>query len=248
MLRSLPQTRDQSLTYRITGIAVFTIISILSARVTIEIGLVPFTLQPLAVLLSGMILGGRDGVLSQLAYVALIAAGLPFDARALGTAALFGPTGGYLIGFIFAAGIAGLLDEYQPKVLWQRWLAATVLGLSLMLVIFSLLSALVTINFLGAREIKIDLIGIFLVALMVASVLTYFYRSDALFLRWLAGIAGVAMIYLFGIVVLKLHTGLDWDAAWTAGVAPFIVPDLAKALIAAALTESGRRLLTRQEN
>jgi biotin transport system substrate-specific component len=184
MLRSLPQTRDQSLTYRIVGIAIFTLISILSARVTIEIGTVPFTLQPLAVLLSGMILGGRDGALSQLAYVALIAAGLPFDARALGTAALFSPTAGYLIGFIFAAGVAGLLVECGAARIWQRWLA---------------------------------------------------------------GIAGIVVIYVFGIVVLKMNTGMDWGAAWTAGVAPFIVPDLAKALIAAALTESGRRLLTRQE-
>lgn len=185
MLRSLPQTRDQSLTYRIAEIAVFTIITILSARVTIDIGIVPFTLQPLAVLLSGMILGGRDGALSQLAYLALIAAGLPVDARALGTAALSGPTGGYLIGFIVAAGVSGLLVERGAAKVWQRWLA---------------------------------------------------------------GIAGIAVIYLFGILVLKLHTGMAWDAAWTAGVAPFIAPDLAKALIAAALTESGRRLLTRQEN
>jgi len=183
MLRSLPQTRDQRLTIRIAEIAVFTIITILAARVTIPLQPVPFTLQPLAVLLSGMILGGRDGALSQFAYVALIAAGLPFDARGLGTAALFGPTGGYLIGFIVAAGVAGYLVERGAARIGQRWLA---------------------------------------------------------------GIAGVAVIYLFGIVVLKLHTGMAWDAAWGAGVALFIVPDLAKALIAAALTEGGRRLLTRQ--
>jgi biotin transport system substrate-specific component len=183
MLRTLPQTRDQRLIIRIAEIAVFTIITILSARVTIDIGVVPFTLQPLAVLLAGMILGGRDGALSQLAYVALIAAGLPFDARGLGTAALFGPTGGYLVGFIVAAGVAGLLVESGAKRVWQRWLA---------------------------------------------------------------GIAGVAVIYFFGILVLKLHTGMDWAKAWDAGVAPFIIPDLAKALIAAALTEGGRRLLLRQ--
>jgi len=183
MLRILPQTRDQSLPYRLTGIAVFTIITILSARVTIDIGVVPFTLQPLAVVLSGMVLGGRDGALSQLAYVILIAAGLPFDARGLGTAALFGPTGGYLIGFITAAGVAGFLVERGATRVWQRWLA---------------------------------------------------------------GIAGIAVIYLFGMIVLKLHTGMEWSTAWTNGVEPFIVPDLAKALIAAALTEGGRRLLIRQ--
>jgi biotin transport system substrate-specific component len=181
MLRTLPQTRATSQTFRLAGIAVFTIITILSARITIDIGVVPFTLQPLAVLLSGMVLGARDGFASQLAYVLLIAAGLPFDARGLGAAALFGPTGGYLIGFVAAAGAAGFIVECGAKRLW--W-------------------------------------------------------------RWLAGVAGIAVIYLFGIIVLKFNTGMDWSAAWNAGIAPFIVPDLAKALIAAALTEGGRKLLT----
>jgi biotin transport system substrate-specific component len=180
MLRTLPRTREANLTYRLIGIAVFTVITILSARVTIDIGVVPFTLQPLAVLLSGMVLGARDGMLSQAAYVGLIALGLPFDAFGLGTAALFSPRGGYLIGFIPAAGVAGLLVERGATRVWQRWLA---------------------------------------------------------------GVAGIAVIYLFGIIVLKLHTGMTWEAAWTAGVAPFIVPDLAKALIAAALTEGGRRAM-----
>lgn len=181
MLRTLPQTRATSQTYRLAGIAVFTLITILSARITIDIGVVPFSLTPLAVLLSGMVLGARDGFASQLAYVLLIAAGLPFDARGLGAAALLGPTSGYILGYIPAAGMAGLLVERGAKRLW--W-------------------------------------------------------------RWLAGVAGIAVIYLFGIVVLKFNIGMDWDAAWNAGVAPFIVPDLAKALIAAALTEGGRRLLT----
>jgi len=179
MLRTLPQTRSQNLTYRLAGIGVFTFITILSARVTIEIGPVPFTLQPLAVLLSGMILGWRDGLLSQAAYVGLIALGAPLDARALGTAALLGPTAGYLIGFIPAAGAAGWLVEHGGQRVWQRWLA---------------------------------------------------------------GVVGIAVIYLFGAVLLKVNTGMDWATAWQSGVAPFLAPDLVKALIAAALTESGRRL------
>jgi biotin transport system substrate-specific component len=190
MLRTLPQTRDYSQLYRLAAAVIFTVITILSARITIDIGIVPFTMQPLAVLLSGMVLGARDGFLSQAFYVALIAAGLPFDARGLGTAALFpptgglGPTSGYLYGFIVAAGVTGWLVERGTMRLWQRWLA---------------------------------------------------------------GVAGIVVIYLFGILVLKLNTGMDWQAAWTAGVAPFIVPDLAKAIIAAALAEAGRSLLLRQE-
>jgi biotin transporter BioY len=201
----------------------------------------------LAVLMAGMILGSRDGALSQLAYVALIAAGLPFDARSLGTAALFGPTGGYLIGFIVAAGVVGLLVENQAKYLWQKWLTATILGLSLGAVLFIALGMLlpITLDF-GTTGTNFALIAVFAVSLLAGLGLTYFYRNDARFQRWLAGIAGIAVIYFFGILVLKLHTGMDWAKAWDAGVAPFIIPDLAKALIAAALTEGGRRLLLRQ--
>ncbi len=180
MLRTLPQTRNYSLARRLAVVAIFTVITILSARVTIEIGIVPFTLQVLAVLLSGLVLGGRDGALSQAIYVGLIAVGLPFDARGLGTAALFGPTGGYLIGFIAAAAVAG-------------WLAER-----------------------GAARLS---------------------------WRWLAGVAGIVVLYAFGAVHLKLYTGLDWEAVWASGVAPFALPDLAKAVIAAALAEGGRRWL-----
>ena len=182
MLRTLPQTRDQRWVYRLVGIAFFTVLTIIAARVSIPLDPVPFTLQPLAVVLSGMVLGWRDGLLSQALYVVLIAAGLPLDAKGIGSAALVGPTAGFLIGFIAGAGVAGWLTERADKRLWQRWLA---------------------------------------------------------------GAAGMVVIYLFGIVVLKTVTGMDWSKAWSVGVAPFIVPDMVKALIAAALTEGGRRLLLR---
>ena len=54
------------------------------------------TLQVLAVLLAGLVLGPRDGALSQLAYLAAITAGLPLDARALGPAVWLTPDAGYL--------------------------------------------------------------------------------------------------------------------------------------------------------
>ncbi len=182
MLRTFPQTRDSRLITRLVGVAVFTLLTVVAARLSVPMEPVPFTLQPLAVLLAGMVLGGRDGALSQFAYLALIAAGLPVDARGLGQAALFGPTGGYLLGFVAAAGVTGWLVEKGTARLWQRWLA---------------------------------------------------------------GVVGVAVIYLFGVPVLKLVTGLEWSAAWTSGAALFIVPDLAKALIAAAIAEGGRRALLR---
>jgi biotin transport system substrate-specific component len=180
MLRILPQTRDFTLWQRLAAIAAFTLLTILAARVTIDIGAVPFTLQTLAVVLAGLVLGGRDGALSQLAYLALIAVNLPVDARSLGAASLFGVTGGYLIGFPVGAFAAGILAEYG---------------------------------------------------------------RSSLIRSWLAGAAGMAIIYAFGVTVLQARTGMSWDAAWAAGVAPFLLVDGAKAAVAAALSESGRRLL-----
>jgi len=70
---------------------------------------VPFTLQPLAVLLVGGLLGPRFGALAMVTYLAMGAMGLPvFTPGGLpGAARLFGPTGGYLLAYPFAAALAG---------------------------------------------------------------------------------------------------------------------------------------------
>ncbi len=124
MLRTL--SHEDALTQRLLGIGAFTLLTILAARVTVEVGPVPLTLQTLAVFLSGMVLGARDGALAQLAYVLLIAIGLPFDARGLGTAVFAGPTWGYLVGFIPCAYVAGYMVERAGERLWQRALAGLV--------------------------------------------------------------------------------------------------------------------------
>src|SRR5437899_13089304 len=72
---------------------------------------VPMTLQPLAVLLVGGLLGRWLGASSLLLYLALGAAGLPvFTPVGLpGVARLFGPTGGYLLAYPVAASAVGAL-------------------------------------------------------------------------------------------------------------------------------------------
>lgn len=73
---------------------------------------VPLTLQTLAVLLAGAALGSRRGALAVLLLIAEGAAGLPvFSGWRAGLPHLLGPTGGYLLGFVAAAYVTGLLAE-----------------------------------------------------------------------------------------------------------------------------------------
>lgn len=76
---------------------------------------VPFTLQPMIVILSGAVLGSRLGAAAQFGYLMLGIAGLPvFAASGLlpqGAARLLGPTGGYLMAYPIAAFVTGLLAE-----------------------------------------------------------------------------------------------------------------------------------------
>jgi biotin transport system substrate-specific component len=126
MLRTLPQTRDLSQVERLAAIAAFTLLSVIAARISIPLEPVPFTMQVLSVLLAGMVLGARDGALSQVGYLGLIALNLPVDARMIGAAAFSGGTVGFLFGFVVAAFITGLLVERAGTRWWQRWLAGIV--------------------------------------------------------------------------------------------------------------------------
>lgn len=90
----------------------FAFATALAAQIKIPVPgtVVPATLQTAVVLLAGLRLGAGRGALSQAVYVAAGALGLPFFAGASGAAALFGPTGGYLLGFVLAAWAAGRLN------------------------------------------------------------------------------------------------------------------------------------------
>src|SRR5690625_1778927 len=91
---------------------------------------VPFTLQVLVSLLSGIVLGRRAGALSQLIYVMMGAAGLPvFANRVGGFQELVGPTGGYLLGFIIAAWVVGRLTERHEKITLLRGGSAMLAGM-----------------------------------------------------------------------------------------------------------------------
>jgi biotin transport system substrate-specific component len=81
----------------------------LAAQVSITTSLspVPFTLQTLAVLVTGAALGSVRGIISMLLYVLAGSAGLPWFAGH--TSGFTGPSAGYLVGFVLAAGVVGEL-------------------------------------------------------------------------------------------------------------------------------------------
>lgn len=73
---------------------------------------VPFTLQTMAVTLAGLTLGWRLAIWSQITYIAAGCANMPVFANGeSGIAKLVGPTGGYLVAFIVAAGFLGYVTE-----------------------------------------------------------------------------------------------------------------------------------------
>lgn len=105
----------------ILGILGFAALTAIGARLSVPLPgtAIPMTMQPVAVLLAGAILGSRAGAASQVAYLAAGAAGLPVFAAGGGAAYLLGPTGGYLLAFPVAAAVAGL--AHAPT---RGWISA----------------------------------------------------------------------------------------------------------------------------
>ena len=93
----------------------------ISARIQVPWWPVPFTMQTFAVLLLGAAYGPVLGTATVLTYLAAGVAGAPILATAPGPAALTGPTGGYLAGFLPAAFLAG-------RVAARGWLRDPVYG------------------------------------------------------------------------------------------------------------------------
>lgn len=144
----------------------------LGSFLSLPLGPVPFSMQPLFVMLAGFILGWPRGMVAVLLFVAAGVIGLPvFTGGKSGLAVIFGPTGGYILGFVFAAGAIGLLTRGRKP----SWL----LGL-------------------------------------------------------LAGLAGLALLYLFGVLNLMRVLQVGWEKAVIIGFVPFIMQDLLKLVMAVA--------------
>ena len=162
-------------TAEMTKMALMVAMNCVSAYIIIPL---PFSLSPLAlqtmiVNLTGYVLNAKQAFMTMLVYLLVGLAGVPvFTGGSAGPGKLFGPTGGYIIGFLFTA-------------------------------VF----------------------------------LAYFRGEKHSFKRYalLGCVIGIPLIYVFGVVQLKLITGMGWDKAIMTGALPFIPLDIVKCLAAAVI-------------
>ena len=162
-------------TAEMTKMALMVAMNCVSAYIIIPL---PFSLSPLAlqtmiVNLTGYVLNAKQAFMTMLVYLLVGLAGVPvFTGGSAGPGKLFGPTGGYIIGF-----------------------------------------------------------------LVTAVFLAYFKGEKYNFKRYalLGCVIGIPLIYVFGVVQLKLITGMGWDKAIMTGALPFIPLDIVKCLAAAVI-------------
>lgn len=121
----------QTRTSLLVTAALMTALIAVCAQISMPVPPVPASMSIFAVLLCGALLGPRWGACAVGSYVFMGAIGLPvFAGFHGGPNVLFGPTGGYLIGYILCAGTAGFLARKLPCTVWCL-LAAMVLALPL---------------------------------------------------------------------------------------------------------------------
>ena len=176
-----PGDRTRAILYDAIVVICGSLILCLSAQVKVYLPIspVPITGQTFAVLMLAALLGSRRGVLAIIAYLVEGASGLPVFAGGIGPAALIGPTGGYLFGFIAVAYVVGRLAEMG----WDRRVSTTILAM----------------------------------------------------------LAGEIVLYTFGVCWLAIMTNIR--TALVIGLYPFIVGDILKIALAAAVLPAGWKLL-----
>ena len=97
--------------YAMTLCSLFTALIIVGAFIRIQFPVVPITLQTLFVVLAALLLGPKYSAVSVGLYLFLGLAGLPVFTKGGGPGYVFQPTFGYLLGFLAAAWVMGTLAE-----------------------------------------------------------------------------------------------------------------------------------------
>ena len=137
LLQVLSRSVDAATAVRAAAVLAVTLLTAVAAQISIPLPFtpVPFTLQPMVVLLGGAALGARLGMSSQILYLAVGLAGLPVFAASpvlpQGIGRLLGPTGGFLMSYPFAAFVAGYLAERGFDRRYLTSVAAMAAGLAI---------------------------------------------------------------------------------------------------------------------
>lgn len=108
-------------------ISLFAALTAIGAFIKLPVMYVPLTMQLFFVLLSGILLGGKYGLYSQLLYIIIGIIGVPVFTNGGGIAYVLQPTFGYLLGFVCASYLVGKITEYQDKLFF--YFLAVYLGL-----------------------------------------------------------------------------------------------------------------------
>lgn len=124
----LLRSRDLAMWQQGALVLAATVLIALAAQVSVPMWPVPMTLQGAAIIAVGLAMGPRMGAATLLTYLAEGAMGLPVFANGgAGLAYMAGPTGGFLIGFVLMAWVAGLGSRSGMKGMLAASIAAAAL-------------------------------------------------------------------------------------------------------------------------
>jgi len=116
-------SKNRSFIYDLVLISISAALITVCSWISIPFGPLPFTLQTMGILAVMLTCGGRRGMISILIYLVMGFCGVPvFAGFKSGVAALIGPTGGFLVGFIIAALVYWLLE----RIVFKRLMTSTV--------------------------------------------------------------------------------------------------------------------------
>ena len=175
-------TNDKMLTWltRLFLIVAGSALLALSAQFKVPLAWVPVTAQTLVVLLIGMTYGRYLGAATVIAYLLEGGFGMPvFAGGAAGWLTVTGPTGGYLIGFVAAAFVMGVLAERGMG----RNVASTAIAMLIGTVVIYAGGVVWLSNFVGSFERAITvgvmpfLVGDFLKLVVAAGLMPLAWKA-----------------------------------------------------------------------
>lgn len=109
-------------------IPLFTALMVVGAKLSIPFPAVPVTFQLFFCVYAGLLLGARNGFISQLLYIAIGLIGLPVFTYGGGFQYVFNPTFGYIIGFALCSLMIGLYADRMKEVKLAKILVVCLVG------------------------------------------------------------------------------------------------------------------------